>query len=354
MLLKWLRHIHLITEMFKLIKRKPIVVILALLALVLLGLAFLVNRQSGEEEPALQLHLLPSLGTEKHFMGGIFDFASVEKNLKGIKKEMVVYQIEPPLFSPNQALTVAKKLGFEAEPNQIQEQVLTWSSQQNYLSIDLTQATIGYGLDLLINPDLIEGVLETEEELEKSALSLVKNELLPLPREGEFKINSLRYLVLNGPQFVEIEKEQASLVQFDFDFFVDQTLVLNHVLDKVFLRLILGPNGKIVKLDYQLPFESIQKLDVYPLKTRSELVVKLANQPFLTKILSASFSIPNEKDYQQIKSLTIKEMETAYLIPDKSKYLQPVFFFKGDLVNTNNQGLLVLPAVKDLYLSPGL
>jgi len=340
--------------MFKLIKRKLVVVILALLALGLLGLAFFVGRQPGEDESIPHLHLLPSLEIEKHFIGGTFDFAPVEKDLNEIKKEICVYQIEPALFSLNQALTIAEKLGFEAEPNQTRKQVLTWSSQKNYLSINLTRATVSYGLDLLINPDLIEGVLETEEKLEESALNLIKSELLPLPQEGEFKISSSKYLALDGPQFVEVEKKQASLVQFDFDFFIDRAPILDHTPDKVLLSLILGPKGKIVKLEYQLPFGSIQKLDTYPLKNREELVIGLANQPFLTKIVSASFLIPNEKDYRQIKGFTIKEMKTTYLLPDKGKYLQPVFFFRGELVNTNDQGLLILPAVKDQYLNPGL
>ena len=340
--------------MFKLAKRKLIVVILALIALGLLGLALLVSRQAQDSEPAPQLHLLPSLETEKHFIGGTFDFASVEKDLKEIKKKMVVYQVETALVSPDQALTIAKKLGFETEPSQTQEQVLIWGSQKNYLSIDLAQTIINYGLDLLINPDLIKGQLETEEKLEKFALNLVGSELLPLPQEGEFKINSLRYLALDGPQFVEVEKEAAFLVQFDFDFFVDQTLVLNPILNKTFLSFILGPEGKIVKLDYQLPFESIQKLDIYPLKTRNELMAKFAGQPFLNQITSSSFLTLEEKDYRQIKGLTIEEMKTAYFAPNKSKYLQPVFFFRGNLINPSDQGLLVLPAVKDQYLNPGL
>ncbi len=339
--------------MFKFAKRKIAVVLLAFLALVLLVVALSV-KPNQKDLSVPELHLLPSLESEKHPIGGNFDLALIENDLNNIKKELPVFEITPYTLTPDEALNLAKSFGFEAEPNQTQKQKLTWSKKENHLSLDLNNGRLSYGLDLLLNPGLVQGRLDTEEELKKQALNLINNEMLPLPDKGEFKINSISYLKLAGPQFTESNPNEASFIQFSFDFFINDSLVLHSTPDSKFLTLILGPEKRIVKIEYLPPFKTLTEFDYYPLKKTSQLVAKLASQPFLTKITLPGFLIIENTDYLKIQTVAFEEFKIAYFVPSKDKYLQPVFFLTGNPKGINGKAFLILPAVQDQYLNPGL
>ncbi|MCX6725742.1 MAG: hypothetical protein NT052_00280 [Candidatus Shapirobacteria bacterium] len=282
------------------------------------------------------------------------DFSSLEKNLQNLKKEEIVYEVKDPSLSDQEAILIAQKFNLTDQPKVYNDQrtnniFYEWSTEEKYLSINLSTREITYQLNQLKlktnKNNSIPDLLDTEETAKKF---LSNNQFYP--PEGVSLITKDKYYLQIGE--VEFERlnspEKANAVEVDFIYQIE-----NKELLEAKISLIMDLDKNIIKLDYQPSFKEIKKISNYPLKTSQEILKKLKSINFINY-----FNIPNyyttTSEIENITGINLDKINLTYIKSQAfQSYLQPIFFITGT-ANLNDGRTaevgIYLPAVKDEYL----
>lgn len=347
-------------KLISILKSKAVIIFLAALTTVI-GFLYFWGKISPKEKPA-QLPDFPSLTSpniEQHSIIIKPQISSLKGKFAAFPKELPVYRINPPIISPNQTIDLAYFLGFSQEPK-ISENpelgpIYRWKTKESGLTVLVERGTIRYTLDLLNNPGLLTGTPPPLEEVKTTVLNFIQNQAIPLPENLKPEISQTDYLKESGPIFVPSDSSSAEFIKITFDFEIEGKKLLMPIPNTPPLNLIVGPEMRIVRLDYQYPFSQYESFHSYPLKTEEEVLDTIEKTLQLT-----SLQIPGDyeltpSDYQSIRSVDLSNVELGYYLslPPES-YLQPVFLIHGTfqlLDERTGDAYLYLPAITEEYLT---
>lgn len=340
-------------------KNKWLIISLAALATII-GLLYFWFQRMPKKAKLPALPSLPSPKINQQPLKVKPQLEKLKKALDELPSEMPVYRIDSPKISYQEANEIASRLGLREAAQIFQDvelgPIYNWSSAEAYLSIIVNQGSISYRLDLLSQPELVEGKLASLEEIEMSALSFLENNLLSLPKEVKPKIAKSQYLKISGPDFLPVDfLEEANVAQIDFLLEIDDQMIFPSTPNRFPLTIRFGPKMRIIGLDFQSPFNSLESFFSYPLKSTSEVLEKIENLPQVSYLEFPERYLPLEEDYQQIQFVEFKEVKLGYyqpLVPEN--YLQPIFLFSGTArLKDGRIGnvYLYLSAIKENYFS---
>ena len=293
------------------------------------------------------------------------NLSQLEKNFPSLNQKAEVYQLDSSFFSDQKAILIAGGFGFSTPPTVLTlpdgTMSYSWSAEKNNLSINLHGGEINYSLNILKYPELIQGELPQLSEVEEKARSFLKeNNLLP-PEGVNLKIKEIFYVKNFFPYFKKVDKkEEADLIQIELEYQINKNKVVAINDYPPFISIIIGPEFKIVVLNYYLLCNKIEPLkDTYPLKIKDEILKNIKINPRIS-YFSASISegdnpTASPEEYKQlITSLNFNNIELIYYKDSPlQSYLQPVFLITGQATlkdGTQVEVGLYLPAIKDQYL----
>jgi len=297
---------------------------------------------------------LPSPQIESYKIPNSVSISLEENNLESPKKDLEVYQASSFVFSDQEAIEIAKRLGFLQLPtvtyNQIRKgNVYTWDDEQKSLIMNLNWGTINYhqklknqspsqinSITLTEGEEIVSKFLESNGFLPNGDISLVKKDLFYI------KTSEMGAKKVSSPQ-------EANLIEADFDYKINQKKITN-----CFIIIAIDFSKQIVNFNYQPAFKGVKILDNYPLKLRDEIMKDLKNKREISYLLTPSSYSPTSEEVKKITSLSFNQIEIAYYKYDPlQSYLQPVFLVTGIANLENNQQAEIgvyLPAIKDQYL----
>lgn len=348
--------------LINLFKNKGIIIILAALATIVGFLYFWARGAPEEKVETPTLPTLPAPVIKQQSITAKPQISGLKGKFANFPNEMVVYQIDSPKISHQQAIAIAGTLGFAEAPAIFQDAeygpVYNWSSAKNYLSITVNRGLISYGLDLLGNPGILEGELASLEEIKTITLTFLENQIIPLPKNLRPTMKQIQYLKVWGPTYKEVgSREEADVAQVDLEFKIGEIEIIPPMPDTFPLTLRVGPEMKIVSIDYQSPFGSFEVFNSYPLKTERGVLENIEAMPRVSHLQFTSGYLPTKEDYQKIRTINFDDIKLSYyqpLLPEN--YLQPVFLISGKVQLRGGQtgeAFLYLPAVSEEYLTPG-
>lgn len=294
---------------------------------------------------------LPSPKIESYKIPNSVSISLEENDLQLTEKDLEVYQVSSFVFSDQEAIDVAKKIGFSQSPVVTYDQirggnVYTWSEEQKSLTINLHWGTINYH-QKSNNQNLSPITLSDAEKIAHQFLE--NNGFLP-PNNINLVKRDLSYIKTSemGSKKVSSPKE-ANLIEIDFEDEINQKKIIN-----CFAILAVDFSGQIVNFNYQPVFKEVKILDKYPLKLRTEIMENLKNKREISYLFTPSSYSPTSEEVKRITGLSFNQIEIVYYKYDPlQSYLQPVFLVTGSVNLENNQQAEVgiyLPAIKDQYL----
>ena len=341
-------------NIFKFLKSKIIFISLAALSTIVVFFWFS-NKDSLPAEKELA-SLSPEKIVQKS-VDSIVDVSALKTNFPDFADSIAVYQIGEFVFTQSKALELAENLGFSQAPLMSQDIELgltySWSSLENSLTIRPTQGELLYSLDLLNFPNLIKGNLSNIQDIEQIVDSFIFSKIIT--NSGALspkKVNSF-YIKTSGPQFVKAERAEAELIQSDYQFEIDGLEILRERLNDYSLSLIIGPENRIVRLEYFAPPAKLDIIDQYPLKTKDVVLEEITSRPKISflEIEKKPMIVPS--DLEDIAVIKYEEIKLAYLHQTSSNQLLPVYFVSGTakLKNQENAKVyLYISAVEEKFI----
>jgi hypothetical protein len=329
-------------------------IVLATIATVLFGLYFFQKNLS--EKTTGNLLPLPSIDIETYpiSVSPIVDISLIEKNFPPFNNKAEVYQALPSFFSDQEAVMIAKKLGFFGSPsvsrNQQNENIYTWNANDKFLAINLHRGQVEFGLTPSyeeITPLGISLSLAAAENIAKDFLRV--NNLLP-PENISMEQKSISYIKTQNIYYKEVSTPpEANAVQIGFGYKINNKEITDsHAL------ITINLDSQIIGFIYQPPFKEIKLLDIYPLKTKEEIVQILKTKKSINYFFIPNYYGSTAEESQNITNLTFDNIELVYYKYDPLQtYLQPVFLITGKAtLKGGQQGEvgLYLPAISDKYL----
>lgn len=253
-------------------------------------------------------------------------------------------------FSPQEAKIIAQALGFTIEPFVSQDiregQVYSWTEGNNFMSIGAGSQKISFGRDLLLSPPPTAGQLPSPDTARAQMFSLLKSAGLSTQEEIA---TTGRYITLSGSAPVETQFESALFLEISFLPDFEGVAIVNHDPEMVSARAWFDKQGKIARFDWKNQIESLTKTEEYTLKDKGELDNLLPQEGKIVKIGDGSFEDPNPEDLLSIKISSIK---SAYFVPDEGTLVEPIFILQGEALSSNGQSYPVwiyLAATKEAY-----
>ena len=341
--------------MLKLLKNKVIILLLLLVAVVLGLIFFLRAKQPVPTSDSLVN--LPSLDIQGKTLLAQPNTEKISETLNSLPNSTAVYQITPAKITHQQAIDQAVKFGLTGSPlisqDPTQGSIYIWQTSQNYLMVSTDKASITYGLDLLTSKEIIEGELDSEEEIQSAAISFLENGTITLPEQTQLFFQSIKLLKINGPQYREVtDINEAEVAEVNFGLKVNNLAVANDKGNTSLVKLIVGPEMKIVRLDYQMPFLAVSTADDYPITDKASFLETIKANPQILYYDRADYKIPEPFEYQNIKNIDFTLAKLAYYLPDKSSsYLQPVMIIEGEgtVDKTQFTSISVYPVIQGKY-----
>ncbi len=297
----------------------------------------------------------------KTYSSNIPNLTVLEKDFPDFPKEIEVYQVGNNFISDQQALKISQNFGYQENPivtNDINGPIYSWSNEFNNLSIYLKEGKFQYALDLLRNPELINGEPPNFQESENKLNELLKErELIPMEKI-KLKIIEKNYYLIGASNFIKTipSDPQKSLTFLNSIYEINSFKIEGP--ETPFISIYFTNNFQIARFDYSKIFENINTLDKYPLKTKSELLKSIKENPQISYLKnSESFYQENliiGEKIPNLKSLSFEKIELIYYKEIKPQsYLQPVFLITGEAIlgdGTQAEVGVYLPAIKDEYL----
>ncbi|MBU1127021.1 MAG: hypothetical protein ABIH88_02710 [Patescibacteria group bacterium] len=329
-------------NIFKFLKSKIIFIILAALSTVVVFFWFS-NKDSLPAEKELAI-LSPEKIVQEN-VSSIVDVSVLKTNFPNFTESVPVYQIGEFVFTQSKALKLAENLGFNQAPIMSQDIELgltySWSSSENSLTIRPTQGELLYGLDLLNFPNLIKGNLPNIQDVEQIVDSFIfskiiaETETLSPQRESSF------YIKRSGPQFIKADKTEAELIQVNYQFKIDGLQILREKLKDFPLTLIIGPENRIVRLEYFAPPSKIKVIDYYPLKGKDIVLEEITTRPKISflEIDQKPMIVPS--DLENIAVIKYEKVSLAYLHQTNSDQLLPIYLISGTAKLKNQENAKV-------------
>ena len=340
-------------------KAKTVIILLAALATITVFLFFWAKTRKTTEVSSLPFLSSPII--ESHPLTIKPQISGLKGKFTNFPKELPVYRVDSPKLLHNQALTIATNLGFQETPQIFQDikfgPIYNWSSAVNYLSVTPNQGSITYGLNLLENPEILKGNLASLEEIKTAAQSFLENQIVPLPQGLKFTVKQTQYLKQSGPVYLPVDSSsEADVAQVDFEFKIESAEIFSAMPNTPLLSLKIGPEMKIVRIDYQSPFGQLGSHEIYPLKTEKEVLENLEAMPRISGLqLPLLKYLPTDIDYQKIQSVEYREVNLGYyrpLLPEE--HLHPVFLISGTaqlMGGEKGEVYFFLPAVAEKYFT---
>jgi len=286
----------------------------------------------------------------------------LEDNFPSLNKSLMVYQVDNYRLTNQEAINIAQEFGFKKNPevtsDEVNGQIYSWSDEISNLSVYFKEGIIDYGLNLLENPELIQGKAPSPEEAEFNFKNFLKKINFLSLGKINLELKKTYYIKLNNGYFDETIKDdpEKNLINLEFAYKLNSYEIQGF--NPITIDVFLDSQFKIIRLTAQKIFQKIEELDLYPLKTKVEILQILKNQPqlsFLKDLNSSPQSeIPLEYGLKKIRQINFNKIELIYF---KNKtyqaYLQPVYLITGDAYLEDIgwvQAGLYLPAIKDEYL----
>jgi hypothetical protein len=341
------------------LKKYWLFILLPILITILAGFYF--NRPKTEQKSVVKLPPLtkPEINSQASI---IPEISQLEKNFPVFNQEAEVYQVKDNSFSDQEAINISKKFGFQENPkatrDNINGSIYRWSNETSNLSVYLRNGEINYGLNLLKNPQLIEGEPPSLEEAELNFRSFLKENGLFDSEKVSLELKKANFAKINKGYFEEttVNDQGKKLAYLEFVYKINNFEVQG--IGPIQINVYLGPKSKIVNLNFMKTFNQIADFNSYPLKSKEEILQILKNKPQITFLRNPNSELEEEVllEYalQQIKELTFDKIELVYFKGDSQQsFLQPVYLISGDAylpdVGHLNAGFY-LPAVQDQYL----
>jgi len=347
--------------MKKFFSRYWIFILLATIATILVGF-YLKNKVFS---PYIQEQLLPlpSPKIESYSISTIPNLSQLEKNFPLFNHKISVYQVGFSSLSDQKAILIAEKFGFSAPPivltQSLGETSYNWDTEENNLSINLRRGEINYSLNILGHPEFIKGELPLLSEVKEKIESFLKENSLFPPEGINLGIKEVFYVKNFFPYFEKVnEKEKADLIQIKLEYQINKNKVVAVSDYPPSISIFIGPEFKIVLLNYYLLCNKIELLkEVYPLKTKDEILKNIKTNPRISYLSISTGDNPTsslEEQKQLVTNLSFDNIELVYYKYDPlQSYLQPVFLITGKATlkdGTQAEAGLYLPAIKDEYL----
>lgn len=338
--------------MKKFLKNYWLIIFLAFIASLLLGI-FLIQRNKTlkvvpKEEKLLSL---PYPKFQKYQLKIPLNYNNLLKNFPELTQGEIVYEIENPFFSEQEAVKIAENFGFKNNPefkdynNKIYYE---WDDPQKNLTINLTEGKIDFTNK---NPNLDTSLISLPDISKID--SIVKSILEEMGLLPEEKINLLikdkSYLKLFDYEYgTTNDPKEAFAIQVNLQYELEKIKFLEND-----ITILIGDKNEILKLSYQSMFKKIKILDSYPLKNKGEIIEKLKSLNLINyfKIIN-DYELSAES--QKINKISLNKIELIYLKTETPQsYLQPIFFINGQAVLDDGRSAEVgiyLPAIKEEYL----
>jgi len=277
------------------------------------------------------------------------------------KKEANVYQVTKKPLTQEQAINIAKIFGFQEQPTVLTDEnnqiIYNWYLDNSGLVIILNKGVIDYGVDLLTNPQLTQGQLPDIKEAESQFIEFLKKNYFYNNTDIDLIIENQGYAKVNKSYFEQttIDDIEKELIYFKFSYQIDGIKISDSQSNENIIYI--GSESKIFKLILNKPFDQLEILKTYPLKTKEELVALIKSEPKISFIKDKSGSleenIPIDFIIDDLESINFNEIELIYLQENKQQiYLQPVYLVTGEVLLKNGfkyEAGLYLPAIKDEY-----
>jgi len=347
---------------YRLLKSKTIIVILCFLALIL---AFIVITNSRRQSltPTENLPPVQSLEVTQKSLVAAPDTSQISSQLNQLPARLNVHQIEPAIISHQEAIDLAIKFDFHQEPQIIQGfnigPVYSWQTDQQYLTITTEKGNIDYGLDLLRQKVSLTGKLPSQEEIIQTTNNFLEDNILPFPENISHEIIKTEYYILDSSVFTPVSSiEEAQITLVSYSLKLNGIPLCNYYGDEILLNIFIGPGPRIIKINYQKPFNRILSSLEYPLIQPNQLLETIKSRPEITSLSKGGYSIPDPFEHQQIKEISFNQIKPAYFLPEKpTGTLQPVFLITGTgkLPDTDFTSTTIIPALDSQYylnLSP--
>ncbi|MBM3205577.1 hypothetical protein FJZ41_01850 [Candidatus Shapirobacteria bacterium] len=335
--------------MRKFLKNYWLIISLAFTASLLAGIFFIQGKQ--ETKPDEKLLSIPSPKLPEYQVRVPLNYNDLSENFPEISRSELVYKVEKPSFSDQEAIKIAKNLGFEGQPefkNFENKIYYDWADSQKNLSINLTEGQFNFNKNLNLNNNpsvslpeisqinsIIESVLQEKELLVNKEINLL------IKDKSYLKSFGLEYGVTNNP-------EEAFAIEVKLQYELKNIRFLEND-----ITILIGDKNEILKLEYRSIFKNLQVLEAYPLKNKQEIIEGLnsLNSINYFKIIN-DYELTAEP--QRISKIDFNKIELVYVKTETPQsYLQPIFFISGQAVLNDGRTAevgLYLPAIKDEYL----
>jgi hypothetical protein len=335
-------------------------IFLTVIATVLLILYF--NTQNKNTETKTQEKLLltkPEINNQPSIAPQI---NQLEDNFPSFDKNLMVYQVNNYIFDHEEAIRIGKEFGFEKEPeitsNEINSHVYLWSDNIKYLSLYPKEGIIYFGLNLLQNPEIIKGEAPSIEKAEIESKTFLEKIQLSTSEKISLELKKSAYIKLTKGYFDETNKNdpQRTLTNLTFVYKINNYEIQGFT--PITIDIFLDSQFNIINFSSQKIFQKIEELDLYPIKTKEEVILSLKTNPqisFLKDLKSNLQSeITLEYSLEELKQINFNKIDLIYFKnKNYQSYLQPVFLIAGEGILINETKVevgLYIPAIKDEYL----
>lgn len=329
-----------------------------------LGSLYFVNKTTPGELPEKLLSLsIPAIESYPTSVSPEVD--QLKTIISSFPKKMAVYQVSPASFSNEKALQIANYFGFSDQPTLLNEPnlglIYRWTKKEKFLSLNLRQGSIAYGLDLLSSPQQIKNIPLSIAETEDYAQKVIKELNFIPPTKINLLVKKSFYVKLMGNYFQEVSPNEGrtNLVKIEFEDKLDNKKISGNFSITPLIDFYIGPEEKIVRFDYHPVFGKVDYFNSYPLKTNEEIIENLKMNPRVSYLTITNLNVDepqsfSPKDYKNlITNLVFNNIELIYYKYDPlQSYLQPVFLITGEAQLVNGQRGTVglyLPAIKNEY-----
>jgi len=336
-------------------------ILLSTVATVLLILFFVFRDRNTDEES--QKKLIPLKKPEINNQSSIKpQIDQLENNFPSFNENLMVYQVDDYIFNQEETIKIAQEFGFTKEPEITSDesgQIYSWSDATKNLSIYLKDGIINYGLDLLQNPELVQGEAPSIEEAEIKSKNFLERINLLTPGKINLDLKKGTYIKLDQGYFNETNKNdpQKKLTNLNFAYKINNYEIQGF--NPVTVDVFLDSQFNIVNLRSKKIFQKVEELDSYPIKNKKEVILSLKENPQISFLKDLKNNLPSEitlekYSLEKIKQINFNKIELIYFKNENyQSYLQPVYLITGDALLTDVgwvQAGLFIPAIKDKYL----
>lgn len=259
-----------------------------------------------------------------------------------------LYRPKKAQFSPAQAISIARSLGFSGEPSVYQDaagaEYYHFSQVGQSLVVGLEIASVGFSRDLSLTPPPRIGPLPSPEEAQAALLGFLENANL-LPENLTLTPQPVRYLTYEGARYGPTDEEEANFIQVFFLPQIDQSLLALASAKVAPVRGMVTFGGLVQNFDFEFPLSGLEPVGAVSLKNNDQVRLGLFTEGQVVFIEGGY----EEFDLLQYKNVVLTQVEVVYpLTSPLQEILSPVFLFSG--IATTEDGAdreiqVYLPAV---------